>query len=744
MIKQILALSLALIFGFISMGHAKKLPHSTEPVLMYADNLTFDKEKNIVTAKGHVEVYQEQEVLTADEISYDRKQDKIVATGNVVWQKESGDFFFGQSAELQDRMKNGVLRELRALLADESRLAANLATRRGGIETQMNQVVYSPCRLCKESPNEPPIWQLKSQTVLWDEVNHDIIHTDSTMEFNGVPILYTPYLRHPDPSVKQRSGLLAPGINANTDKGLSYYQPIYYVFSPDKDITVMPLITQKKGFYLSSEYRQRLQNTYFNIGGSIGVSEKLVNDGNKRKARGHVDSSFKWDMNDNWRMSGHVLRSTNPTYLKQFPFYGYSSEKILTSYLRAEGFYGLSYMRAQGLAYQGLRATDRQKTVPIVAPVIDINYVSPAQYLNSRFFVDANTMLMTRKLGTNVQRLSTTASWKLPFVSGIGDRYTLSIRARADGYHYNHFTPLNQLQEIKGSKGRLFTQGFLEWEYPWMKNLPSGHVVIAPLISLVVAPKLENQRLFPNEDCVNIEPNDEYLMSHSRFPGLDIIDDGSRINYGFKVDTRINKDIKGGLFIGQTASFSRPNINFVGTGFERRMSDFMGRVNLHLFDYIDARYRFRLDRKTLKPLRNELETSFGVPELKLKVKYIKLQRFLNEPFNQVGNHQIALGASSQFAKNWTAGIKTVHDLGQNNRALSHLASIAYENECLGVTLQLNKTFYRDREVNPGKGFMFVIALKTLAGQTMQQIKLKQESNDEELARNDGGMFSHSD
>jgi LPS-assembly protein len=760
-IRRVITISCIILFSLTSPCYAQKKQQLNEPVLLHADDLTFDNEKNIITAQGHVQVYQEQEVLTADSLTYDRNQDKITAKGNVVWQRETGDVFFGSYIELQNQMKDGVIREFRGLLIDESRLASNLGKRKGGTETQMDQAVYSPCKVCKQEPNKPPLWQLKAQTALWDETAHDIIYTDAWLEFFGVPTLYTPYLRHPDPTVKQRSGLLAPTINTRNDLGFYVALPYYYLISPDKDITLTPLLTTKKGQFLGVEYRQRLSDAKLVVGGSYGWSEKdkkhktkKDKHGNKKEiqkdaVRGHIDSSMEWDVNENWRFRGNLLRSTDHTYLRKFPFYGHDNDAVLTSQAKAEGFYGLSYIRAQAMLYQGQREHDRQRTTPIVAPVIDVNYVSPAQFWNSRFLVDANTLVINRHEGTsaraktatkpkrmatarNVQRVSSTASWRLPFVSPLGDRYALSLRMRGDGYNYDDYIRgrhhHGKHHDKDGTKGRLFPQAYLEWEYPWIKTFDQGNVIISPMASLVVAPKVGGQSKIPNEDCNAIEPNDEYILSHSRLLGLDRIDDGSRVNYGFKADSRFTKDITGGAFIGQTASFSEPNPIFKGTGFHDKLSDYMGRVNLNLYQYFDIRYRFRLKKKTFTAVRNELNTSIGIPEFRINIDYLKLPRSEGQPLGP-GKQQIGIGLSSAFTKGWTAGIGTRRDLGKRSHSLAHTASLSFDNECLTMGFQLSKTFYKDGDLKPAKGFMFILAFKTMGGQVLGQFKLNQQFKD---------------
>lgn len=734
----------ALLFLNLNMtGFAASVGQSDQPVLLKADHLSYDHQKNLVIAKGNVEAYQEKDVLIADEISYDRRADKITATGNVIWQKESGDVFFGSFIELEDRLKEGLIKEFKGHLADNAKLAANQGHRHLGTQTRLDQAVYSPCKVCKGDSKRPPLWQLKAESVLWDEEVHDIIYTDARMEFFGVPVFYTPYMRHPDPSVKQRSGILAPSLNSSNDLGPYFSLPYYYVISPDKDLTLVPLITSKKGQFLSGEYRQTFAAAKFLLGGSLGKSNKLKQGREHSAVRGHVDSKLSWDINDYWRLKANVLRASDATYFRQFPFYGNTRESVLTSQAKAEGFYGLSYVRLQGMSYQGLRSTDRQKTIPIVAPSVDYNYVSMPQIWGSRFLVDANTLVITRKQGGNVQRLSAAFTWKLPFTSVLGDRYTLSTKLRGDAYNVRNYPQNLPLRRINGGAGRILPEFFLEWEYPWIKKLQDGHVTLSPLASVVVAPRIKNQNKVPNEDCVDIEPNDLFILGDSRYPGLDRLDDGSRFNYGLKLNTRVSKNIKARAFVGQSVRLSGNPGALRGTGFERKVSDYMGRVYVSLYDYVELGYRFRVDKSRFKTIRDEFSASAGVPVFKVNLAYLKLPRFFNDPLNQTGNQQLSAGISSTFAKGWKATLSAIRELGARKGSLSHVAGIEYENECIAAGLQLRQNYFRDREIKQGKGFMFVLSFKNLGGQTLSAIKWKQQFDQVYGGDSDSSIFDNS-
>ena len=57
-------------------------------------------------------------------------------------------------------LKNGFIEGFRGLLTDDSRFAAASAQRTDGNRTEMRRAVYSPCRICEDEPDRPPLWRI--------------------------------------------------------------------------------------------------------------------------------------------------------------------------------------------------------------------------------------------------------------------------------------------------------------------------------------------------------------------------------------------------------------------------------------------------------------------------------------------------------------------------------------------------------------------------------------------------------
>ena len=107
-----------------------------------------------------------------------------------------------------------------------------VATRDAGNRKIMDQAVFSPCGLCREKPEKPPLWQIKATRVIHNEARREIEYKDAVLEMYGIPVFYTPYLVHPDPTVERRSGLLTPTIGHSDQIGFIYGQPYFHVDRP--------------------------------------------------------------------------------------------------------------------------------------------------------------------------------------------------------------------------------------------------------------------------------------------------------------------------------------------------------------------------------------------------------------------------------------------------------------------------------------------------------------------------------
>src|SRR6202158_1395048 len=110
-------------------GGGKKSQDKNAPIVFQADEVQYDDQLALTVAKGHVEISQGGEVLLADTVSYNQRTDTITASGHVSFLEPTGEVAFADFMELRDSINDVFAQNVRRLLADRSRLAANCARR---------------------------------------------------------------------------------------------------------------------------------------------------------------------------------------------------------------------------------------------------------------------------------------------------------------------------------------------------------------------------------------------------------------------------------------------------------------------------------------------------------------------------------------------------------------------------------------------------------------------------------------
>jgi LPS-assembly protein len=323
----------------------------------------------------------------------------------------------------------------------------------------MTKGVYSPCNLCAEDPTRPPLWQVKAVKLTQDNVSHDVRYEDAWLEVKGVPVAYTPYFSHPDPTVKKRSGFLPPSMGSSSDLGFIVQVPYFFNISPSEDLTLTPTMTSDEGPLLSADYRRHFQK------GRLDALASITQD-SEEDVRGHIDAEGRFDIDKTWRWGFEAQRTTDDTYLRRYSF---ESPQSLTSRLYTEGFRGRNYFAANAYAFQGLEATDDPGTTPLVLPMLDYRHVGEPGKFGGRSRMDVNLLSLVRSDGTDTRRFSVNAGYDIPYVGPIGDVYTLSTSLRGDIYQVNDLER-NDQENYNGVTERLIPEIALNWRYPFVQS----------------------------------------------------------------------------------------------------------------------------------------------------------------------------------------------------------------------------------------------------------------------------------
>jgi len=686
---------------------AEKLPSAHGNVLMRADKVTYDMDRSVVTAEGHVEVDYNDYVLNADIITYDQKTDTVRAEGHLNMVAPNGDVAFAKSATLTNGLRDGVLQSFSALIGKNGRLVASHAVRRNGNETIAYDAAYTPCKICNKPGQRTPVWEVQASRVRHDQTKHRIYFTNATIRMFGVPVFYAPFYSTPDPSVKRQTGFLQPDIESSRTMGTSIRLPYYISLTDSQDMTFAPLITSEAGYVLEGEYRQRWNHGGMWLQATGGYNPRGGIDRNEKQFYSSLFGSGFTPVADGWRVGYDVQLASNDTYLKR---YDISNDDRLTSDLFVEGIDGRSRFAITGYFFQGLRATDSPAQIPIVLPLIEYTYIPDGSILGGDFRFDVNSAAITHDVGVDSQRLTGEMRWRLPFVTEAGQLLTFQADVRGDIYHVSNSNPLN----LPGlSANNHFIERGLpyiaaDWRWPFMSGGKTP-IIVEPIAQVVLAPYGGNPQGIPNEDSTDFELDETDLFSFQRMPGHDLWESGPRATVGVRTEAYFpSGSIE--VLVGQAFRLKSDPIFAADSGIAGKTSDLIGRYTIKFSPYISLTHRIDIDETDGSISRNEVYLDGNIGRSSLQISYLRLPQAvaaLGITSREEINGQMTVG----FLDHWLAFAGARRDL-ETSQMIDTEYGVGYDDECLGISVSYQRKYTRDRDVLPDTAVLLRFNLKT--------------------------------
>lgn len=688
-----------------STSAAANAQHKDE-MLLHADEVIYDTDQAITTARGHVEIDYNHYILMADQVTYDQNADKVVASGHVTLLDPTGDVAFSNQATLTDQMRDGVLQGFAALIGKTGRLAGTHATRKGGVRTIATRAVYSNCKVCNQPGQRIPVWQVEASRIVYNEPAHRLFYNDAIVEAFGVPLFYTPFFTQSDPTVKRSSGILVPEIGKSSTLGYFARIPVYISLTDSRDFTIAPLFTSDDGIEVEGEYRERWNDGGFWLQPSIAENPH----GGLLDNRYQIYSSFFGGgiipISDTWHAGFQAQLTSNETYLERYKI---SQADQLVNDLFVEGISGRSRFAVTGYFFQGLIATDVNSQYPVVLPLIEYTYIPESNLFGGQFRFDLNTASVYRQVGEDDQRLTGEVHWQVPFVTDNGQLLTFAIDSRGDVYHIDNPQTGSMATSHFISRGLPYAS--LDWRWPFVTDSNSGKTsyVFEPIAQIIGAPYGGNPAGIPNEDSSDFQFDETDIFSSDRLPGYDIVETGPRANVGFRTQA-IYPSGSVELLVGQEFRLKPDPVFAPDSGISGTQSDLVSRLTINFPPHFDVTERVDVDTRTGTLSRNEVYVDAYYGRSSLEVSYLKLPQeevTLGLPTREEINGQAMLGLWDY----WLVYASAQRNLADGTMIATELG-FGYEDECLGISLSYRRQYTTDQDIPPSTDFLVRINLKT--------------------------------
>lgn len=570
-----------------------------QKMLVTADQLEYDYQKDTVSAVGNVQIYYDGSTLEARRVVLDRKANTLRAEGNARLKDKDGKIVTADTLQLTQDFKQGFIDSLRLDTPDNTHFAAVRADRTDGNITVFQNGIYTACEPCKDDPSKPPLWQIKAKKIIHNDDEKMVYYEDAWVEFFGMPVAYFPYMSSPDPTVKRKTGFLMPEFFSSSQIGYGVAVPFFWNIAPDRDLTLTPAFLTQQGVLMQGEWRQRLINGSYTIRAagivqqnpqdfittSNGITEVLPG---YRQDRGAVESSGAFALNKFWTFGWDATVASDRTFLRDYNLIpDTTTTKTSTVYLTGQG--DRSYFDLRGLYFLGLGVTDDQARQPVVGTLNYDKVFNNALWGGEAGF-KVNLTSLTRQqadfIGTSeltsaigsvgvptgactlwspnakecllrgapgdYTRLSGDVYWKKTITDPLGQQWTPFVTARVDVASVNtsylpasyQFGPTfpgqNPLQSGSDDLIRAMPAVGLDYKYPFISAESWGTQTIEPRAQVIIRPNESNIGKFPNEDAQSLVFDDTNLFEVNKYSGYDRVEGGSRLNLGVTYTAAIN------------------------------------------------------------------------------------------------------------------------------------------------------------------------------------------------------------
>ncbi len=701
--RTLAALGLA---GFLAFA-AQEESRAQDLAALVADSVRVDASGQLI-ADGGIEVFYQGRTLRATRIVYDRAADRLTITGPIVLVDGDGTILIASQAELSADLTEGVLQSARLVLNRELQLAASQIQRIGGRYTQMDNTVASSCKVCEG--NATPLWEMRAKRVLHDQVERQIYFDQAQFRVAGVPVLYFPRLRMPDPTLKRASGFLMPQFRTTSNLGTGIKLPYFMVLGPSRDLTFTPYVASKDAYSLDLRYRQAFRT------GEIAVSGALSKDRIRPdETRFYLNANGSFTLPRDFSLSFRGEVVSDPAYLLD---YGLPAKDRLDSRIEITRTRRNEYISGRLIGYKSIRSGEVNSAQPTIISDFTFHRRFSGGPLGGEaglrfqthghkrtsddpFDTDPDGFADGRDVGRASLRLDYRRNWILP----MGIVGTVLGEATADVFS------VGQDAVFAGNTSRIHGGAAVELRWPWSRTSADGvgHV-IEPIVQFVWSPK--GTETLQNEDSSLVEFDEGNLFTLNRSPGSDMTERGGRINLGLGY-TRV--DPSGWIVSADMGRVLRAQdlSQFTGaSGLDGKTSDWLASVQLISPDGLGLTHRMLVD-KTFGLTKSETRLSVERAKYGLSGSYVWVVADAAEN-RAVPISELAVNGNYKVTDTWTALAQARYDF-EADRANRAGLGLTYRNECVLVDLSLSRRFTSSTSVTPTTDFGLSVELVGFGG-----------------------------
>jgi len=681
---------------------------------IFGSDIFFDNKKNLIYSNSDAKIIDKDgNNIFVEMFSYTILNNIFFSKGNIKIKDINNNNYNFSEIYIDENKKKIIGSDIKVFLNNpdilidpdnDPRFFANTMSLSNNINT-FEKGVFTYCKQ-KEDEKCPP-WALQAKKIRHDLAEKTIYYDNVILKVYDFPIFFSPKFSHPDPTVKRKSGLLAPSLANSTTLGSSFIAPYFWNIAMDKDLTLTPKLYLNENPLLLTEYRQDFVNSFLIVDAGYTQGYKKKSKKKSDGGRAHFFSNFNMSLiNEEEKISNleiNIEKVSNDTYLKIYDVNSSLANKDKTilenkfnyTYQNKDLYFGFSPS-----AFEDTTAFGHLRHEYLLPLSIEKNIITHERY----GFLDLGSDVRIRNYETNKQTNLlvnnfnwTSNKWMNSF--GLENYFeglikTVNYEAentdeyKNGGMNSELNTALGYFAKLRLYKEDVLKKNFYSLSPKFLVRYAPGH-----MRDIKESGRLNYANLF-NLDKVN---------------ELDVVVPGLSTSLGFEY--KKNKLNKVNGFGDEVVSFSagqvisaKENMDIPSdTSLDQHFSDIVGESKFNINKKININYNFSIDQGYKNFNYNEVGSDFTFDKAKFNISYLQEKNHIGDQEHIQTGLDFKLNNSSELSFNTKRNLLT-------SSAEFYNLSYNYINDCLKAGIGYRREFYTDRDIEPENTLMFTISI----------------------------------
>ena len=686
---------------------------TSEGYEVFGSDIIFDNKKNLIYSNNQTKIIDTSgNNILVDMFNYSISTNIFFSKGKIEITDLNNNNYIFSEIYIDEKKKKIIGSDVKTFLnqpdlsvdvGNDPRFFANTMSLSENTNT-FEKGIFTYCK--NKGDDKCPPWVLQSKKIKHDLAKKTIYYDNVVLKIYDFPIFFSPKFSHPDPTVKRRSGLLAPALTNSTSLGSGFSTPYFWNISDDKDLTLTPKMYLNSNPLLLAEYRQDFVNSFLIVDTGYSKGYKKKDSKKTSGGRAHFFSNFNMSLIDEKEressFSINIEKVSNNTYLKVYDIKNSLADKdksilenkIDYTYQNKDFFFGLTPS-----IFENTSENEKEKFEYLLPLTVEKNIMNSEKYGS----LGLESHLKFRNYETNKQtnQFVNDFNWKSKkwlnsfgvenYFEGLVKTVNYEAKKTTD---YKNDTTNTEAHTALGyfAKLGLYKEDIIN------KNFYS----LTPKILLRYAPghmrNVKAGRL-----------NYGNLFNLNKINELDVVESGLSTSIGFEYKkNKLNKknkiedqvlSVSAGQVISAEENMDIP----ASTSLDQHFSDIVGEAKYSYNNKLNFNYNFSLDQGYKNFNYNEIGSDFTLNRAKFNLSYLQEKNHIgNEEYVQTG-FDFKPNNSSELSFSTKRNILT-------SSAEFYNLSYSYINDCLKAGLAYRREFYTDRDIEPTNSLMFTISI----------------------------------